>query len=103
MSSMTPTAQTRAPGQQHDAGVLEDEDVAAGAEEGQLAGDEVRRGQAAQHREAAEVGDRLRVHVAVADRGDGAGAQRDLPGDDGEQVGHRQGDQEDEEVLPHAA
>ena len=43
------------------------------------------------------------VDVAVADRGDGSRAQRDLPRDDSEQIGHRQGDQEDEEVLPHPA
>ena len=99
-SSSTPTAQIRAPATEHDAGVAEDE-VVAGGEERQLAGDDVGRDEAAEHRQPAEVGDRVGVHVAVAHRGDGAGAQRDLAGHDREQVGHRQGDQEDEEVLPH--
>ena len=52
--------------------------------------------QPAEHRQPAEVRDRHGVHVAVADLGDRAGAQRDLAGDDAEQVGDHGGDQEDE-------
>ena len=87
---------------QHDAGVAEDERP-AGGEERQLAGHDVRRDQAAEHGQPTEVRDRLGVHVAVADRRHRPGAQRDLARDDGEQVGHRGGDQEDEGVLPHGA
>ena len=90
------------PGDQHDPGVAEDE-RAAGGEERQLPGHEVRRHEAAQHRQPAEVGDRLVVHVAVAHLGDRAGADRDLAGHDREQVGDRGGHQEDEDVLPHSA
>ena len=99
-SSSTPTAQISAPAISTMPGVAEDERP-AGGEERQLAGHEVRRHEAAQHRQPAEVGDRLGVHVAVADLGHRAGAQRDLAGDDREQVGDRRGHQEDEEVLPH--
>ena len=63
--------------------------------------DEVRRAEPAEHRDAAEVRDRHGVHVAVADPGDGAGAQRDLAGHHAEQVGDHGGDQEDGEVLAH--
>ena len=54
----------------------------AAREERQLVGHEVRRDQAAEHRQPAEVRDRLGVHVAVAHLRHGAGAQRDLAGDD---------------------
>ena len=80
-SSRTPTAQISAPGDQHDAGVAEDE-RAAGGEERQLPGHDVRRDQPAEHRQPAEVRDRLGVHVAVAHLGHRPGAQRDLAGDD---------------------
>ena len=101
-SSSTPTAQISAPAistipaSRNTNGELR-------REERQLAGHEVRRHEAAQHREPAEVGDRLVVHVAVADLRDRAGADRDLPGHDREQVGDRRGHQEDEDVLPHAS
>ena len=88
------------PGDDHDAGVAEHERSAA-RQERQLLRHEVRRHQPAEHRQPTEVRDRLRVHVAVADLGHGAGAQRDLAGDDGQEIGDRGGDEEDQDVLPH--
>ena len=85
---------------QHDPGIAEDERV-AGREERQLAGHQVRRDQAAQHGQPAQVRDRLGVHVPVAHPRDRAGAERDLARDDGQEIGDRGGDQEDEGVLTH--
>ena len=101
-SSSTPTAQISAPAISTIPASRKTQ-RRAGGEERQLTGDEVRRHEAAQHRQPAEVGDRLVVHVAVADLGDRAGAERDLAGHDREQVGDRGGHQEDEDVLPHAS
>ena len=86
-------------GDQDDAGVAEHERALPG-QEGQLPPDDVRRGEAAEHGQPAEVGNRLGVDVAVPDLGDGPGAQGDLPGDDREEVGDRGGHQEDERRTP---
>ena len=42
-----------------------------------------------------------RVHVTVAHPGDRPGAERDLTGDDRQEVRRSRGDEEDEEVLTH--
>ena len=54
-SSSTPTRADQCTGDEHDAGVAEDEGSAVG-EEGQLARHDVRRHQSAEHRQPAEVG-----------------------------------------------
>ena len=64
-------------------------------QERQVAGHEVRRHQPAVHREAAEVGDRDGVDVAVADLGDRAEAERDLARQHRQQVGDGDRDEED--------
>ena len=96
----TDSADHRA-GEDHGPGVLGQEGARAG-EEGQLARHAVRRHEPAEHRQPAEVGDRLGVDVAVPDLRDRPGPERDLPGDHREEVGHRGRDQEDQEVLAHA-
>ena len=66
-----------------------------------MAGDEQPGAEAAEHGHAAEVRDRGRVHVAVAHPGDRTGPDRQLAGEDAEQVADDAGHQEDEEVLTH--
>ncbi len=74
-------------GDQHDAGVVEHERAAAATRNGSCWATRYAATRPPSIASAAEVRDRHRVHVAVADLGDRAGAQRDLAGDDGQQVG----------------
>ena len=100
-SSSTPRAHTMPPATSTTP--ASEKPAARPRQERQVAGHDVRRDEAAEQRQAAEVGDRFRVDVAVAHPGHRAGAQRDLAGEDREQVGDRRGDEEDREVLAHAA
>ena len=99
-SSTTPTAQIIAPAISTIPGVVEDGGL-RGAEERQVASDQQPRPEPAEHGHATEVGDRGRVHVAVAHAGHGTGPDRQLAGEDAQQVADDTGHEEDEQVLTH--
>src|SRR6478735_2948505 len=71
------------------------------AEEGQPGRQEDGRREPGQHRDAAEVRDGHLVNVAVADLRKRAEPHRELAREHGQQIGHGESRDEDEEVLAH--
>ena len=99
-SSTTPTAQIIAPAistmpASWNTGGLR------GAQERQVPGDQQSGAETAEHGHAAEVRDRGGVHVAVAHPRHGPGPDRQLAGEDAQQVAGDAGHEEDEQVLTH--